>query len=169
MRQSTSITGCVRWLVGLSVTHSFDDPHVAPYWPSLPCCFMRTSEIPLRLSRTFASFLKISCWKSHFLLKVNFPWLAWTKLLCFQAKLFHPSKTCINVRPVKWRQHLPSLFPTPPPPSSHRTTPVLMTNLWWYSLCSCLSLQCAWFIAAIVTTAIVSENRGKMSVFVWGN
>ena len=30
MRQSTSITGCVCWLVGLSVTHSFDDPHVAP-------------------------------------------------------------------------------------------------------------------------------------------
>ena len=38
MRQSTSITGCVRrsfgWLVGRlvgrSVTHSFDDPHVAP-------------------------------------------------------------------------------------------------------------------------------------------
>ena len=41
MRQSTSITGCVRWLVGRSVgwsvTHSFDDPHVAPYWPTLPC------------------------------------------------------------------------------------------------------------------------------------
>ena len=44
MRQSTSIAGCVRrsvgWLVGRSVgwsvTHSFDDPHVAPYWPSWP-------------------------------------------------------------------------------------------------------------------------------------
>ena len=30
MRQSTSITGCVRWLVCRSVTHSFEDPHVAP-------------------------------------------------------------------------------------------------------------------------------------------
>ena len=30
MRQSTSITGCVRWLVCRSVTHSFDDPNVAP-------------------------------------------------------------------------------------------------------------------------------------------
>ena len=46
MRKSTSITGCVRWLVGWSVgrsvgqvTHSFDDPHVAPYWPSWPCFF----------------------------------------------------------------------------------------------------------------------------------
>ena len=41
MRQSTSITGCVRllvcWSVGLLVTHSFDDPHVAPYWPTWPC------------------------------------------------------------------------------------------------------------------------------------
>ena len=41
MRQSTSITGCVRcsvgWSVCLSVTHSFDDQHVAPYWPSWPC------------------------------------------------------------------------------------------------------------------------------------
>ena len=27
----------VCWLVGLSVTHSFDDPHVAPYWPTWPC------------------------------------------------------------------------------------------------------------------------------------
>ena len=24
-------------LVCLSVTHSFDDPHVAPYWPTWPC------------------------------------------------------------------------------------------------------------------------------------
>ena len=36
MRQSTSITGCVRRLVGW-VTHSFDDPHVAPYWPTWHC------------------------------------------------------------------------------------------------------------------------------------
>ena len=36
VRQSTSITGCVRWSVG-RVTHSFDDPHVAPYWPTWPC------------------------------------------------------------------------------------------------------------------------------------
>ena len=31
------------WLcpsVGLSVTHSFDDPHVAPYWPTWPCFFV---------------------------------------------------------------------------------------------------------------------------------
>ena len=27
----------VGWLVGLSVPHSFDDPHVAPYWPTWPC------------------------------------------------------------------------------------------------------------------------------------
>ena len=47
MRQSTPITGCVRRsvgrsvgrLVGLSVTHPFDDPHVAPYWPTWPCFF----------------------------------------------------------------------------------------------------------------------------------
>ena len=41
MRQSTSITVCVRWLIGRSVswsvTHSFDDPHFAPYWPTWPC------------------------------------------------------------------------------------------------------------------------------------
>ena len=24
-------------LVGWLVTHSFDDPHVAPYWPTWPC------------------------------------------------------------------------------------------------------------------------------------
>ena len=43
MRQCISITGCVRWSVGLSVgrvTHSFDDPHVAPYWPTWPCSLM---------------------------------------------------------------------------------------------------------------------------------
>ena len=27
----------VGWSVGLSVMHSFDDPHVAPYWPTWPC------------------------------------------------------------------------------------------------------------------------------------
>ena len=27
----------VGWSVGLSVTHSFDDPHVAPDWPTWPC------------------------------------------------------------------------------------------------------------------------------------
>ena len=37
MRQRTSITCSVRWLVGWSVTHSFDDPHGAPYWPTWPC------------------------------------------------------------------------------------------------------------------------------------
>ena len=36
MRQRTSITGSVRWLVGWSVTHLFDDPHGAPYWPTWP-------------------------------------------------------------------------------------------------------------------------------------
>ena len=25
--------------VGRSVTHSFDDPHVAPYWPTWPCFY----------------------------------------------------------------------------------------------------------------------------------
>ena len=37
VRRSTSIIGCVRWLVGWLGTHSFDDPHVAPYWPTWPC------------------------------------------------------------------------------------------------------------------------------------
>ena len=41
MRQRTSITGSVRWLVGrsvgLSVTHSLDDQNVAPYWSTWPC------------------------------------------------------------------------------------------------------------------------------------
>ena len=68
MRQSTSITGCVRRLVArsvcqsvclsvcqsvcLSVTHSFDDPHVAPYWPSWPCFFHTLFSQFYRLSRT---------------------------------------------------------------------------------------------------------------------
>ena len=29
----------VGWLVGW-VTHSFDDPHVAPYWPTWPCYYI---------------------------------------------------------------------------------------------------------------------------------
>ena len=44
MRQTTSITGCVLWpvgrSVGWSVPHSFDDPYVAPYWPSWPCLYI---------------------------------------------------------------------------------------------------------------------------------
>ena len=35
-----SVGWSVGWLVGRSVgrvTHSFDDPHVAPYWPTWPC------------------------------------------------------------------------------------------------------------------------------------
>ena len=43
VRQSTSIIGCVRLSVGRSVdrsvvrvTHLFDDPHVAPHWPTWP-------------------------------------------------------------------------------------------------------------------------------------
>ena len=56
MRQSTSITGSVRRLVGLSVcllvTHSFDDPHVAPYWPTWPCYLTHT--ISFRLDEGFS-------------------------------------------------------------------------------------------------------------------
>ena len=58
--------------VCLSVTHSFDDPHVAPYWPSWPCfplpflntfllklleaglgCLRMTSYRPLELAAVF--------------------------------------------------------------------------------------------------------------------
>ena len=39
VRQSNSITVCVRLLVCLLVTHSFDDPHDAPCWPTWPCFF----------------------------------------------------------------------------------------------------------------------------------
>ena len=31
----------------LSVTHSFDDPHVAPYWPTWPCFDMPSSLVVL--------------------------------------------------------------------------------------------------------------------------
>ena len=33
---SSSVCRLVGWLVG-RVTHSLDDPHVAPYWPTWPC------------------------------------------------------------------------------------------------------------------------------------
>ena len=46
MRQSTSITGSVRRSVCWLVTHSFDDPHVAPYWPTWPCFLYRSILLP---------------------------------------------------------------------------------------------------------------------------
>ena len=62
VRHSTSITGSVRRLVGLlvclSVTHSFDDQHVAPYWPTWPCF--------LNIDLLFSSFLE-----TRFILLMN--------------------------------------------------------------------------------------------------
>ena len=37
--QSTSVTGCVRRLVGWSATQTFDNPHGAPTWASLQSAF----------------------------------------------------------------------------------------------------------------------------------
>ena len=31
----------VGWSVYLLVTHLFDDPHVAPYWPTWPCFIIK--------------------------------------------------------------------------------------------------------------------------------
>ena len=66
MRQSTSITGFVRWLVGLLVTHLYDDPQVAPYWPTWPCssvvlCFRCCSPLFIVVVVVFYSLL-LSCW-----------------------------------------------------------------------------------------------------------
>ena len=58
MRQSTSTTGCVRWSVGWLVTHSFDDPHVAPYWPTWPCFFNK------KVSDELNSYLDREKWEA---------------------------------------------------------------------------------------------------------
>ena len=44
------------WLcpsVGLSVTHSFDDPHCAPYWPTWPCFLAFSPVLSQRESTSF--------------------------------------------------------------------------------------------------------------------
>ena len=62
----------VGWLVGrlvcLSVTHSFDDRHVAPYWRIWPCfhiqlniqCFHATNFQPLQLGKAVNSKITTS-------------------------------------------------------------------------------------------------------------
>ena len=37
LKLAMSVGRSVGRLVSLSVTHSFDDPYVAPYWPTWPC------------------------------------------------------------------------------------------------------------------------------------
>ena len=44
--------------VCLSVTHSFDNPHVAPYWPTWPCSLK--SKLSLNLSLDYQSLLSTS-------------------------------------------------------------------------------------------------------------
>ena len=56
--QFPSVGRFVGWSVGLLVTHSFDDPHVAPYWPIWPCSFFR--------------FLFISCFFLSFFGELTF-------------------------------------------------------------------------------------------------
>ena len=51
-----SVAGCARWSVGRSVgwlvTHSFNDPHVVPYWPTGPCFnFVNVLHKPHRFMR----------------------------------------------------------------------------------------------------------------------
>ena len=63
MRQSTSITGCVRRLVGrlvgLSVTHSFDDPHnLALFFKNEPPqVFQRSSSMTKPLAKRKEHFV----------------------------------------------------------------------------------------------------------------
>ena len=49
-----SVGRSVGWSVGLSVTHSFDDPHVVPYqyWPTWPCSI----PFPLTAPKPFGMF-----------------------------------------------------------------------------------------------------------------
>ena len=42
----------VGWLVGLSVTHLFDDQHVAPYWPTWPCYHRNSLFSPSVVSKS---------------------------------------------------------------------------------------------------------------------
>ena len=48
-RACPSVGWLVGWLVGLSVTHLFNDPHVAPYWPTWPCYIRIKSNKKVRL------------------------------------------------------------------------------------------------------------------------
>ena len=52
----------VGWLVGWSVgrvTHSLDDPHVVPYWPTWPCSFMNAFlSLAKRLIRGYVHWSK---------------------------------------------------------------------------------------------------------------
>ena len=55
----------VGWLVGLLVTHLYDDPQVAPYWPTWPCssvvlCFRCCSPLFIVVVVVFYSLL-LSC------------------------------------------------------------------------------------------------------------
>ena len=43
-----SVGRSVGWSVG-RVTHSFNDPHVAPYWPTWPCFNINESNQPKEL------------------------------------------------------------------------------------------------------------------------
>ena len=57
VRQSTFINGCVRQSVGRSVgwvTPSFDDTHVAPYWPTWPCFEKKTARNALILELLYS-------------------------------------------------------------------------------------------------------------------
>ena len=73
MRQTTSVTGCVRWSVGRSVgqsvgwlvTHSLDDPHVAPYWPIWPW-FSLPFILVVVFSLILCFFLACSFFRSFF-------------------------------------------------------------------------------------------------------
>ena len=57
-----SLGWLVGWLVGWSVgrvTHSCDDPHVMPYWPSWPCSFMNAFlSLAKRLIRGYVHWSK---------------------------------------------------------------------------------------------------------------
>ena len=52
----------IGWLV-CRVTHSFDDPHVAPYWPTWPCLLVFASDGLIKNSRKSVrwSAVPVSC------------------------------------------------------------------------------------------------------------
>ena len=54
----------VGWSVGLlvgrtvgRVTHSFDDPHVAPYWPTWPCLIFKQKNTSVTLLAALKNWL----------------------------------------------------------------------------------------------------------------
>ena len=59
MRQSTSISGCFRWLVGRLVGRSVG--LVAPYWPSWPC-FTFTPLPMVQLHFSFLPQMQLLIW-----------------------------------------------------------------------------------------------------------